>query len=44
MKIPGVVGVGTGLDENGAVAIKVFSERQLPPGLLKQLDDVYVVE
>ena len=44
MKIPGVVGVGTGLDENGAVAIKVFSERQLPPGLLKQLDGVNVVE
>jgi len=45
MKIPGVVGVGTGLDENGAVAIKVFSERKLPPGLLKQqLDGVNVVE
>jgi hypothetical protein len=45
MRIPGVVGVGTGLDENGIAVIKVFTERKLAPGLLKQtLDEVKVVE
>ena len=45
MKLSGVVGVGTGMDEAGALVIKVFSERKLPPGLLKQqLDGVNVVE
>jgi hypothetical protein len=45
MKLAGVVGVGTGMDAAGNAVIKVFSERKLPPGLLRQtLDGVTVVE
>lgn len=45
MKLDGVVGVGTGMDDAGNAVIKVFSERKLPPGLLKQqLDGVAIVE
>src|SRR5688572_15849644 len=45
MRLDGVVGVGTGMDEAGNAVIKVFSERKLPPGLLKQqLDGVAIVE
>src|SRR5678815_1754199 len=46
MKVPGVVGVATGLDPaSGKAAIKVYTEKQLPPGLLKQeYEGVKVVE
>jgi hypothetical protein len=46
MQIPGVVGVATGLDPaNGKAAIKVYTEKALPPGQLKkEFDGVKVIE
>jgi len=46
MKVPGVVGVATGLDPaSGKAAIKVYTEKQLPPGQLKkEYEGVKVVE
>ncbi|MGH7727120.1 MAG: hypothetical protein ACREOU_17000 [Candidatus Eiseniibacteriota bacterium] len=45
MRIPGVVGVGTSADETGTAVIRVFTEKKLPPGLLKQeFEGVRVVE
>jgi hypothetical protein len=46
MQIPGVVGVATGLDPaNGKAAIKVYTEKALPPGQLKkEFDGVRVIE
>jgi hypothetical protein len=45
MGVPGVVAVGTGLDESGRAVIKVFSEAQLAPGRLPiDLEGVRVVE
>jgi len=46
MKVPGVVGVATGLDPaSGKAAIKVYTEKALPPGQLKkEFEGVKVVE
>jgi len=46
MKVPGVVGVATGLDPaSGKAAIKVYTEKALPPGQLKQeFEGVKVVQ
>ena len=46
MRVPGVVGVATGLDpETGKAAIKVYTEKALPPGQLKkEFEGVKVVE
>ena len=46
MRVPGVVGVATGLDPaSGRAAIKVYTERALPPGQLKkEYEGVKVLE
>jgi len=46
MKVPGVVGVATGLDPaSGKAAIKVYTEKALPPGQLKkEFEGVKVIE
>src|SRR5215831_10969008 len=45
MGVPGVVGVGTGLDESGRAVIRVFSEAKLAPGRLPvDLEGVRVEE
>ncbi len=44
MKIPGVVGTGTGLTEDGQLAIKVFTMMSGVRGIPEHLDGVPVVE
>jgi hypothetical protein len=45
MKIPGVVAVGTGLDDRGKAAIHVYTESKMAPGKLPELiEGVRVIE
>lgn len=45
MQLPDVVGTATGLDETGAVVVKVYTEREVPASRLPaQVDGVRVVQ